>query len=353
VAVLLQGLEQLGAEVRELNVPLGLSTAERVAILHKPWLVYQLLLRLFRCWTLLSWRRIGLRPVPDAVLVGYLAQFDVILARLLFPRSVIALDLLVFADDTARDRGVGTGLRTQLLRGLDRLAIACASLVLVDTEEHLLLLAPHQRRKAVVAPVGSPAAWFSPPPERHGPGPLRVIFFGLYTPLQGAPVIGEALAAIPAGVPIEFTMVGTGQDFTKTRMLAGNDARTSWVDWVDSDKLPALVAGQDVCLGIFGGSGKSLRVVPTKVFEGAAAGCAIVTSDTRPQRRALRESAIYVPPGDAQALANVLIGLAHDPAEVARLRSGAFERATHSFAPARVAAPVMEALLARADKEER
>ena len=42
--------------------------------------------------------------------------------------------------------------------------------------------------------------------------------------------------------------------------------------------LPALVAGHDVCLGIFGTGDKALRVVPNKVFQGAAAGCAIVTS---------------------------------------------------------------------------
>ena len=72
--------------------------------------------------------------------------------------------------------------------------------------------------------------------------------------------------------------------------------------------LPALVAGHDVCLGIFGTGDKALRVVPNKVFQGAAAGCAIVTSDTAPQRRALGDAAVLVPPGDPEALAAALRG---------------------------------------------
>ena len=63
-------------------------------------------------------------------------------------------------------------------------------------------------------------------------------------------------------------------------------------------ELPALVAGHDVCLGIFGSAAKAARVVPNKVFQGAAAGCALVTSDTPPQRRVLDGAAVLVPPGD-------------------------------------------------------
>ena len=44
---------------------------------------------------------------------------------------------------------------------------------------------------------------------------------------------------------------------------------------------------------------KALDVVPTKVYQGAAAGCVVVTSDTHPQRAALGEAAVLVPPGDA------------------------------------------------------
>ena len=108
--------------------------------------------------------------------------------------------------------------------------------------------------------------------------------------------------------------------------------------WVAADELPALVAGHDVCLGIVGTTTKARRVVPTKVFQGAAAGCAIVTSDTPPQRRALGDAAVFVPPGDATALAAALRDLSADDERLARLRHAARARAELAFAPVTVVA---------------
>ena len=166
-----------------------------------------------------------------------------------------------------------------------------------------------------------------------------MVFYGLYTPLQGTPVIGAALSRI-AGAPIEVTMVGRGQDAPAARAAAAANPAVRWLDWVPAADLPALVAGHDVCLGIFGTGDKALRVVPNKVFQGAAAGCAIVTSDTAPQRRALGDAAVLVPPGDPGALAEALRRLADDRAELARLRGQARGLALEQFAPERIVAPL-------------
>jgi glycosyltransferase involved in cell wall biosynthesis len=106
--------------------------------------------------------------------------------------------------------------------------------------------------------------------------------------------------------------------------------------------LPALVAGHDVCLGIFGRGDKALRVVPNKVFQGAAAGCAVVTSDTAPQRRALGECAVLVPPGDPQALAAALRALADDRDRLQALRTGAWTLARERFVPEAVVVPLVQ-----------
>jgi glycosyltransferase involved in cell wall biosynthesis len=111
-------------------------------------------------------------------------------------------------------------------------------------------------------------------------------------------------------------------------------------------ELPAVVAGHDVCLGIFGTGPKAARVVPNKVFQGAAAGCALVTSDTAPQRRVLGEAAVYVPPGDAQALARTLRSLAEDRPRLAAARAAARRLAIDHFTPAQVVGPLHDRLLA-------
>ncbi|WP_432993498.1 glycosyltransferase [Dactylosporangium sp. CA-233914] len=336
VLVLAQGLRARGASVTQCNAPLGISTAERVSAVRRPWRAIPLAGRLARrWWTLARSARRG--AAPDAVVVGYLGLLDVHLARLLFGRTPLVLDHLAAAADTAADRRLGGGVR--VLSMVDDLALRRADVLVVDTDEQRAALPPAARAKAVVCAVGAPDAWFAAEPSTAD-GPLRVVFFGLYTPLQGAPAIGAA-AALLAGRPVRFTMVGTGQDRAETRRAAAG-AAVDWLDWAGPEELPGLVAGHDVCLGIFGTGPKAVRVVPNKVFQGAAAGCAVVTSDTAPQRRALGDAAVFVPPGDPAALAAALDRLAGDRPGLARLRTAARALAEREFTAERVVGPLWE-----------
>ncbi|MFC4631611.1 glycosyltransferase [Promicromonospora alba] len=349
IAVLIAGLRAHGSKVAELNRPLGFSTAERVRMLQQPWRLPALAIRLLLCWAGLVRDAVRQRRAegrPGAVLVGYLGHFDVVLARLLYPRSVIVLDHLVFAGDTAADRGAA-GLRVRLLTGLDRLAVACADLVVTDTEEHRQMLPDPDR--GVVVLVGAPVAWRTaasspavPPLVELGETPvapvelvetggstgstngeLSVVFFGLYTPLQGAPVIAEAVRdAVAAGAALRITMVGAGQDLPRAREILAGTPGVTWHDWVEADELPGLVAGHQVCLGIFSDTPKGVRVVPNKVYQGLAAGCVVVTSDTPPQRRAVGEHVELVPAADPGALAAQLASLC-DPAVLTAARERA------------------------------
>ena len=345
IGVLLEGLRAHGDQVVEANAPLGFSTAERVAMLAKPWLTYRLVGRvLARWWTIARRARQARRATPfDVIVVGYLGHFDVVLARALFPRDRILLDQLIFAADTARDRAGSHSMLANFLGALDALAIRSADVVAVDTNEHLELVAPKHRHKAVVVAVGAGQAWFAAGERRRGPepsAPLRVVFFGLFTPLHGAAVIGEALAWLADCPDIEITMIGSGQDSTIARQKAANNTHVTWMEWVEPETLPALVADHDVCLGIFGTTAKATRVVPNKVYQGAAAGCAIVTSDTLPQRRALGEAAVFVPSGDPRAIADLLRQLSIDRHRLSALCDAARRRSLAEFTAPRIVSPL-------------
>lgn len=339
IGIVLEGLRAQGDDVLEINEPLGLSTAERVAMLGKPWLSYRLGLRILRRWVSLirRSRRVGR---VDAVLVGYLGQFDVMLARLLFPRTPVVLDLLTSAAETARDRHATGTAKLRALEALDALAVRCADLVVLDTPEHDGLLPGRSRRKGVVVPVGASREWFdagvAARPPRGGQNPLKVVFFGMFTPLQGSSVIGATLAMLAGRPDIHVTMIGTGQDYADCRHCARTNPRVRWLDWVEAVELPELVAGNDVCLGIFGTTPKAGLVVPNKLYQGAAAGCALVTSATPPQLRAFEGAARFVPAGDPAALAEALEQLAADPEGRARLSHNARDRAVASFSADRV-----------------
>jgi glycosyltransferase involved in cell wall biosynthesis len=354
IGIVFEGLRARGDEVVEVNSPLGFDTADRVAMLQRPWQAYRLPLRVSRRWMTIVRRVLRVRSSLhfDAVVVGYMGHFDVLLGRLLFPRSTIVLDLLLFAGDTARDRGVRRQWTLRILRSLDSMAARTADIIIVDTQENTDLLATEQRHKAVVTPVGAPSYWFQAGKEaRHSDQsrPLRVVFFGLFTPLQGTTVIGEALGLISGRSDIEATMIGTGQDWERARSAADANELVNWIEWVPAAELPSLVASHDVCLGIFGTTPKAFRVVPNKVYQGAAAGCAIVTSDTPPQRRVLDDAAIFVPPGDPRRLADVLLDLADDRSSVEALRGVSSRRGAVHFAPVEV----VSALRVRLQAEDR
>lgn len=352
VGILLEGLQDRGFEVRELNASLGIGTAGRVKALSSLGSLVRFGLTIISRWTTLvaGSRRFRGKNRPEIVLVGYLGHFDVVLAKLLFPRSQIVLDHLIFASDTAKDRGANGKIKLALLRWIDKLALRCADLILVDTPEHKMMVPSSIKKSVLVIPVGAPSAWFearksaaqNPESDRES-DELSIVFFGLFTPLQGAPAIAEALALASQKVPLKITMVGTGQDYEQCRKALSGD-HVTWLDWVDAADLPALVADHDICIGILGTTSKAQHVVPNKVYQGMAAGCCVVTSDTIPQRSILGDSAVFCPPGDAPALAETIARLASDRPFLIRMKQAGTTKAEASFQPSEVVWPLAEVL---------
>lgn len=345
VQVLIEGLAELGHDVQVVNVPLALDTAARVRLAAQPWRAPVVIARLLTAWIRLLVRSRRVRR-PDMVIVGYLSHIDVHLARLRWPRVPIAVDHMVSLADTVRDRGVDQwSLVVRALALADRASTRIADLVIIDTPDNRDTVPEQHRHKAVVVPVGAPRAWFearrSPTPADASPQ-LGVVFYGLYTPLQGAPTIGQAAGKL-ANHDIAWTMIGVGQDRAAAEAAAAG-ADISWIDWVPAENLPGVVASHDVCLGIFGSGPKAMRVVPNKVFQGAAAGCAVVTSDTPAQRELLGDAAVFVPPDDAAALAGALATLADDRAALAAKRRAAIDCALSDFTPGAVVAGLAERL---------
>jgi glycosyltransferase involved in cell wall biosynthesis len=128
-------------------------------------------------------------------------------------------------------------------------------------------------------------------------------------------------------------MIGTGQEFDECYALASSNPNVTWHSWVEAGELPAVIASHDVCLGIFGTTAKAQRVVPNKVYQGAAAGCRVVTSDTRPQRRAFGDSVTYVPAGNATALVDELVDLARDRDNLRRAQIASRDYFEREFSP--------------------
>ena len=118
-----------------------------------------------------------------------------------------------------------------------------------------------------------------------------------------------------------FRVVGSGQ---LEPLLDTRPANVEWLPWVDYEQLPDEIQTAGCALGIFSTNDKAARVIPNKAFQAIACGTPLVTADTPAARELLvdDESALLVPPGDPEALANAVRRLARDGGLAGRIGAG-------------------------------
>ena len=294
-------------------------------------------------------RRAGVVLVPE------FRHKDMPLARLLAGRRRLVFDPLVSRHDTlVGDWGLHAedSFQARWNLAIDRAALKRADLVLCDTWAHGALFeslgVPRARLTRVL--VGAESMFFAVPPTRPAPA-VQIVYIGGFLPLHGTLTVVEALARLEreSGLP-EFRceLVGKGIEFDAARRLAREAGlkRTDFTGPVPYDDSPHVLARAHIVLGAFGAGAKAGRVIPHKVYQGVAAGRAVITGDG-PGLREVFEPELHlcaVPRGDAAALAAALSRLVRDAALRERLASGGRARALEIATPERIGAGLREAL---------
>ena len=172
------------------------------------------------------------------------------------------------------------------------------------------------RTRVAVCLVGAEERVFTPGWAQREP--FECLFVGKLIPLHGLETI---LAAARLAPELRFRVVGSG---SSEALVAAKPANVEHVPWVEYERLPEELHRAGCALGIFGTSGKAARVIPNKAFQALACGTPLVTADTPAARELLvdGESALLVPPGDPEALADALRRVAADPELARRLSEG-------------------------------
>ena len=260
-----------------------------------------------------------LRDRADVVLVTYPGHLDLPAARLAARGRPVIFDPLVslvdtFVDDRRRFRRGSPAARA--LATADRLALRGATVVVADTDEHATLYRSLGAERVAVIPVGAEERVFRPAWRRTPE--FVALFVGKLIPLHGLRTILRAAALAPE---IRFRIVGSGQ---LEHELENTPSNVERVPWVAYERLPDELGRCGCALGIFGTSPKARRVIPNKVFQALACAAPVVTADTPAARELLvdGESALLVPPGDPEALAEALTRLAADTQLAERIAAG-------------------------------
>lgn len=175
------------------------------------------------------------------------------------------------------------------------------------------------------------------PWPRPAEGSSVVLFVGRHEPRKGLAVLLEAFARTGPGV--QLWVAGEGPQTARLRQTTAGDARVVWLGSIgEEEKRRRMRAADVLCAPSL--HGESFGVV---VLEGMAAGACVVASDLPGYRNVASQGkeALFVPPGDAAALAATLktvLESARDPGgEAASLRRAAALRA-EEFSMDRLAA---------------
>ncbi len=313
----------------------GLDVVEACVAQRRAWLRYPTLLA--------AWAPVA--SGCDVLLVPEFRHKDMPLARALHGKRPIVFDPLVSRHDTLvgdwKLHAASSG-QAGWNRFLDRWSLAHADLILCDTWAHGELFeslgAPRSRLRRVL--VGAEDAFFAipPPPET---GPVRILYVGGFLPLHGVPTLMEALAALEqraSSLPdYAVQLVGTGIDHDQARAFAASRRLehvefTGRLDYADA---PRVFAGAHITLGAFGSGEKAGRVIPHKLYQGLAAGRAVVSGDGAGVREVFThgEHLLLVPRGDAPALAQALAHLIGDASARSTMGARAHARAREVATP--------------------
>lgn len=274
----------------------------------------------------------------DIMMVGYIGHLDMPLAWLLtrLPRRPLVFSPLISLYDTLVDDRrsfVEASPMGRFLRWLDRRTCSISDLILLDTDAHISYFVDTfglPRDKFVRVFVGADETVFTPvrppPVTPHPTAPFRILFVGKFTPLHGLDTIIRAAALMKDRTDIVFDMIGSGQLSDEIHALAGQEALSSvqFTDWVEYDQLPERITQADVCLGIFGTTAKTDRVIPTKVFATLAMGKPLITGDSVAIRELLTdgENAVLCPRGDTEALSCAIRRVLEDRMLMDRIAEG-------------------------------
>jgi glycosyltransferase involved in cell wall biosynthesis len=300
--VLLSGLAANGVEVIECHVEPRTHKG-----LKKFWALY------------LEYQKIR-RQKFDFVIVAFPGHTVVWLAKLLFNAPLVFDAFVSLYDSNVFDRLVYSPRhpRAWIDWMKDYISMHLSDAVLMDTNEHAAYCADTfrvRREKFVRVMIGANDTIFSPREVPHPPV-FTVHFHGTFIPLQGISYIVEA-AKLLLDKPIAFRIAGSGQEYARIETLVAEEklSNVELLGMVPLPEVPKHIAPAHICLGIFGNTPKTSRVIPNKVYEYMAMGKAIITADT-PAVRELEAFGplpfVAVPSGDAQALADAILSLMQD-----------------------------------------
>ncbi len=268
--------------------------------------------------------------------------------RDLWPESLIAV-------------GVGDG-NSLLNRALGKIAgflYRRSSYIVVVTaafKTHLIANWNVPPEKIVVVENGVETDMFSPQPsgaakkrELGAEGKFLVCYTGTMGLAHGLETLIEAATILKSENPrVQFLLVGEGADKERIVNLARSQNLTNmtFLDQQPRESVPAFISASDACLVMLKKADLFKTVIPTKMLEFMSCARPVILA-VDGQAREIVDAAhagIFVEPGNAQQLVQVIQQLAADPTLCASLGQNGREYIVHNFSRQQTARAYLDIL---------
>lgn len=203
-------------------------------------------------------------------------------------------------------------------------------------------------QKVVWAYIGADDEQFHPPEAKENESMFEVVYSGPFTASVGAEVLVRAAKLLEAEAGLHFTIIGEGVDQKDIQSLIAElaCANVVYLPFAAPGEVERRFREAAVITGILGDTSLVARLLPGRVFAGAACGRALVSafSPAIDEVFTADEQIVLVKPGDVLDLAEKLQALKDDPPRLRALGLAAYQRYSAIGTPEAVARRLVEAL---------
>lgn len=358
---IIKGLKKNNIELLELHEPVFDKIENKINT--KTSVKIKIFFNLLKAYTKLIKRRKE-AALSNIIIVGYIGQLDIFLAKILFPSKIIIFNPMISLYDTMiEDRKISSNIIIKkIFFYIDKISCKLADLVILDTPEYADYF--HQTfnvptKKLSFVPIGADEDVFFPPIKPTRNIEFQVLFYGKFSPLQGIEYILYAIKILKEHKDIKFTIIGRGQTYDKMRELSKNlgiDDKIEYIDWIPFEKLLKKIHSADIVLGgHFGKSAKATRVVSNKTFQIIASGKPVIISDSPASISAgfiHRQNAILCKLGDAENLAQSILELKNDRNLCDNIANEGYKLFKQKYSTQKIGEKMKEIIIQQTDNKE-
>ncbi|MBQ8298232.1 MAG: group 1 glycosyl transferase [Ruminococcus sp.] len=251
----------------------------------------------------------------DMSFIGFAPQLVLPLFGWKLKKKPVAVDFFISMYDTMcfdRKKFKPGSLIGRLLKRIDRRTLKYADMSVCDTKAHGRYFCEEfsypQEKMSVLYLEADTSIYY--PREMPKNKDFTVLYFGSVLPLQGVPVILDAIELLENEKNLKFIFVGPLGD----NNIRKGEKITEYIDWLSQEKLAEKIAQADLCLaGHFHGEiMKAKRTIPGKAYIYRAMNKPMILGDNDATHELYSESdegIYFVEMGNPRKLADLILSI--------------------------------------------